>query len=139
MLLRWKPIVLFVLLTAFAVTLLDVHLNASEAEAQVSVQSTSVTLTPIKDNTIYEDENGSLSNGSGQLIISGTEEDGSIRRALIAFDFSSIPAGSTIDAVTIDLYAENVVSGFVQSSVLMHKLSKDWGEGVSNAASDTES
>ena len=54
--------------------------------------------------TIYEDMNGALSNGSGAFLFAGVNGSiggNRIMRALIAFDLSSIPAGSTIDSVSL--------------------------------------
>ena len=54
------------------------------------------TLGPNKDNTLYEDANGSLSNGSGEFMFggrTGNQEGGTRMRPLVAFDLSSIPAG----------------------------------------------
>ena len=56
-----------------------------------------------------------------------------IRRGLVQFDLSSIPAGSTIDAVALTLNMNRaVIAGAV--NVNLHRVSRDWGEGTSNAA-----
>src|SRR5947209_14545733 len=60
-------------------------------------QTQTVTLTPSKDNTLYQTTNGSLSNGSGVHIFAGATNRRELRRALIAFDVArQIPAGSRI-------------------------------------------
>ncbi len=67
--------------------------------------ATTVTLEPVKDNTLIESSSGSVSNGAGTNFFSGRTgqpQGSAIRRAVIAFDVSgSIPAGSTITSVTL--------------------------------------
>ncbi len=46
-------------------------------------------LTPVKDNTLYEDEEGRFSNGSGQYLFAGNTAKNFIRRGLVAFDVSA--------------------------------------------------
>ena len=46
-----------------------------------------VMLPPQKDNTLYEDGAGSLSNGQGAYFFAGKTVSNSLRRGLIAFDF----------------------------------------------------
>ncbi|HEX3111894.1 MAG TPA: hypothetical protein VHU20_01370, partial [Candidatus Eisenbacteria bacterium] len=65
-----------------------------------------VTLTPSKDNTIFS-ESGSLSSGVGNALYSGEINNGSLRRALLAFDVSSIPTGAVIDSVQLVLTVTN--------------------------------
>jgi hypothetical protein len=89
-----------------------------------------------KDNTLYQDSNGSLSNGSGSGIFVGQTGEGRVTRALLAFDLSSIPSGSTINGVTLTLVQSNPQnnnSGV--ASVSLHKVQQDWGEGASSAGS----
>lgn len=88
-----------------------------------------------KDNTLFQNAFGELSNGAGSAIFAGrnTMSTDSIRRGLIAFDISSIPAGSVIESVTVNLYMTQTVSG--ASNVALHRLSADWGEGASTSGS----
>ena len=55
------------------------------------------------DTTIYS-ESGAESNGAGDHVFAGRTRDGLTRRALLRFDVSSIPAGSTIKGVTLTLH-----------------------------------
>jgi hypothetical protein len=56
-----------------------------------------VTLTATRDNTLYEQPGGGLSNGAGQYVFAGTTVTSQRRRALLRFDVSgAIPAGSTV-------------------------------------------
>jgi hypothetical protein len=90
------------------------------------------TLRPSKDNTIYSDSN--LSDGAGAFLFAGSSGQRRVLRSLIAFDVSSIPAGSTINAVTLTL-AINTPLSRNANTVNVHRLLADWGEGTSNATS----
>ena len=57
--------------------------------------------TPTKDNTLYESPTGATSNGAGGSIFAGVTNTGDIRRALLQFDLSSIPAGATVTSATL--------------------------------------
>ena len=101
------------------------------AAAQVS---TAITLSPAKDHTVYEDSSGSRSNGSGQHILAGrtSQSQGSVRRALIAFDVAgNLSTGATITGVALTL---NKSRGSTDAhTVSLHRLLADWGEGASDA------
>ncbi|NOT02934.1 MAG: DNRLRE domain-containing protein [Phycisphaerales bacterium] len=87
---------------------------------------------PSKDNTLYQDAGGALSNGIGTGMFTGKNNVGSIRRGVLAFDLAGvIPAGSTINGVTLTMNASMVAGG--DQTVSLHRLSADWGEGTSNA------
>ena len=61
-----------------------------------------------KDNTMYF-ESGSLSNGAGNHIFTGSTGSSFPRRTLVAFDIAArIPSGATINSVTLQLYASRV-------------------------------
>ncbi len=92
-----------------------------------------VTLAPSKDNTLYEDPQGRNSNGAGPGIFAGTSGQGQIQRALIAFNFGQIPAGSTVEAVTLTLFQSNNRADLTEEVVQLHRVERDWGEGGSNA------
>lgn len=92
-----------------------------------------VTLLASKDNTLYENLSGDLSNGAGHFLFAGKTNIPEIRRALIAFDVASaIPAGSTITSVTLRLNMSLTIVEDVPVS--LHRASVDWGEGTSKAA-----
>lgn len=88
-----------------------------------------------KDNTLYEDETGSVSNGNGVHCFAGRvapSGGGTMRRAVFAFDVqSAIPVGSTINAVTLRLNMSRTISG--EESATLYRLLADWGEGTSDA------
>jgi uncharacterized repeat protein (TIGR01451 family) len=95
-------------------------------------------LTPSADDTLYQVASSStsqqLSDGAGQHFYVGETGQGvnALRRGAIKFDLSSIPAGSTITAVTLTLNMSMTVSG--ASTVSLHRALANWGEGTSNAA-----
>jgi hypothetical protein len=94
----------------------------------------SVTLNSSKDNTLYEDAGGALSNGAGQYFFVGRTAQGvnSIRRGLIAFDIAgNIPPGSIIVSATLRLNMSQTSA--VPEPVELHPLTASWGEGTSNA------
>ena len=91
-----------------------------------------VTLEPIKDNTLYEDANGLLSNGAGDYFYSGRTGRSLLRRGLLRFDIvAALPAGSTVNSVTLRLHCSRAISGPLDST--LHRLVSDWGEGASNS------
>ncbi len=90
-----------------------------------------VNLEPIQDNTLYEDPSGSLSNGSGSYLFAGATIALTLRRALLAFDLTSIPADATINSVTLRLRVSRSASG--TEVCTLHTVSQIWGEGASNS------
>lgn len=93
---------------------------AKDAELQAS-----------RDNTLYQSTSGATSNGSGEYIFAGKTGGGQIRRAVLAFDLSSIPRGATITAAELTLYMSKTISG--PKPVSLHRTLSDWGEGSSDA------
>lgn len=94
---------------------------------------TTVKINPIKDNTLYEDATGSLSNGSGTHLFVGLTNLNSKRRGLVQFDIASnVPAGATIVSASLTLTVDQTNSG--PNNVELHTVSVDWGEGASVAS-----
>ncbi len=88
--------------------------------------------TPNRDNSMFAENNNS--NGTGGLFVGVTagNQGTSIRRALVQFDIaSSIPAGSTINSVT--LRVERVIGGPNSGADVLsiHPVTAAWGEGTS--------
>ena len=98
-----------------------------------------LTLVPIRDNTLYQvilqAPEGEVppSNGAGDYFFAGlTNFTAEIRRGLLAFDVAgAIPSGSVITDVTLTLEMSRTISG--ASTVELHRVSSDWGEGTSDA------
>jgi hypothetical protein len=100
------------------------------------IQQTSLVDIPaMKDNTLFEDTAGALSNGSGSHFFVGKSglATQNIRRGVIAFDVAgNVPSGAVITNVTLRLNMSKTISGAQSTS--LHKLTSDWGEGTSDAA-----
>ncbi len=92
-----------------------------------------VSLVSDRDNTIYNDAAGPLSNGAGNGIFCGRPLSGSIRRGLLHWDLSAIPPNATVTSVQVQLSMAQSIAG--ATNVALHKLSADWGEGTSVAPS----
>ena len=93
-----------------------------------------LSLAPSKDNTLYEDPAGAVSNAKGENFFAGrtgAAGGGLIRRGVMAFDLSSIPIGSTINSVTLKLNCSQANAG--NASLQLHRALADWGEGTSLA------
>jgi len=92
-----------------------------------------VSLPPQKDNTLYEDAAGQLSNGQGPYLYAGRIQSDRLRRGLIAFNVSSIPANATITGATLSMFLFQSGPGFNSGDVSVSKVLRNWGEGESNA------
>jgi Secretion system C-terminal sorting domain len=104
---------------------------------QPQIGDYSIKLAPIKDNTLYEDSLGGISNGSGNFLFSGTNNLGEKRRAMVAFDIvGSIPAGAIIKEAFFTLKMNKL--GSIVHTIDLHRLTSDWGEGLSNAPGSEE-
>ena len=97
---------------------------------------TTVALTATKDNSMYSELGPSdeeLSNGTGDLF-AGRIARGStnLRRALLAFNPTSVPPRTTVVTAQLALTVNLVQSGNSSSyNMTLHKVSQDWGEGSS--------
>ncbi|HUR79827.1 MAG TPA: DNRLRE domain-containing protein [Thermoanaerobaculia bacterium] len=95
-------------------------------------QSHTIVLTPSRDNTLYESDSGSVSNGAGVHLFAGNTQSRSKRRALVMFDVAAqIPAGSLITRAVLTLHVSTTISG--PQPVTLHRVTSEWGEGTSNA------
>jgi hypothetical protein len=95
-----------------------------------------VTLTPQKDNTIFSDPPGTGSNAKGQYLFAGAAGlavNGALRRGLVQFPLSGIPAGSTVTSVKLTMRLSKAPFGSGNRAVSLHRLTADWGEGTSMA------
>lgn len=92
--------------------------------------------TPDRDNTLYEDIDGDISNGAGDFIFmgrTGPDGDSELRRAVIHFDVSAIPANAIIDSVEVGFQIVTVPQTPTGGTATLHRVLADWGEGDSNA------
>jgi len=85
-----------------------------------------------RDNTLYNDVDEVLSNGSGEWFFAGRTSDGRVRRGLILFDVANaLPPGTPITAVQLKLFMSRTSVG--SKPIALHRLTRDWGEGRSDA------
>ena len=84
------------------------------------------------DTTLYSE--GARANGGGQQLFAGKVEEqggGALRRALIRFDLSSIPAGAQVQSVQLTLNMNRSIVG--DRAVALHRVSESWAEGTATA------
>ena len=111
---------------AAAASLLLITATATAARADA------VSIDAVKDNTLYEDPAGATSNGAGQHFFAGNTDESAIRRGLIQFDIAAaVPAGATIDSVTLTLNMSRTIAG--PEPVALMRALQEWGEGTSDA------
>jgi len=97
-------------------------------------RSDEITLPAAQDNVIYSESN--LSYGAGKCLQVGrptisTERQPLIRRSLLRFDLSAIPAGSRIVSARLNLF--RFLPGGPGDRLYIHRLNQDWGEGDEGA------
>lgn len=89
-------------------------------------------LEPVRDTTLYESNDGAVSNGAGDDAFAGRTNQGALRREVIAFDVAgAIPAGATVTAVELSMWMSKSISG--ATDVGLYRLTADWGESGSDA------
>lgn len=89
-----------------------------------------------QDNTLFESTSGSLSNGIGQHIFVGRDNNGNVKRGLVRFDLTdaALPAGTVITEAQLTLNMSRTITG--SDSVSLQRVTRAWGEGNSNAAAN---
>lgn len=115
--------------TLFVTTALVVMTAVIPADAGV------VVLGAAADNTLIEDLEGDVSNGgsTGMFVGRNNQPTNSRRRGIILFDIAGgIPAGSTINGVTLQLSQSAANTGDVMIS--LHRVMAAWGEGTATAS-----
>ena len=99
------------------------------------VAAATTVLAPTKDNTLYQDPTGAVSNGAGTYLFAGRTNSGSIRRGLLAFDIAAtVPANATITSATLRLTLSRTIGQ--AETIELHRALADWGEGASNAGTN---
>jgi len=102
------------------------------AVATTGARAGTVDIQPSKDNTLYEDLQGDLSNGAGIYFFAGKTAINELRRGLIAFDIAgSVPPGVTITDASLTMNMSKTISG--PAPVSLHRVGMDWGEGTADA------
>lgn len=103
-----------------------------------SAMGTVVTLNPQKDATIIQ-ENSAIANGSGLGLFAGNigAGVGFARRGLVQFDTSGIPAGSTINSVSVVLTLTRAHATATPTDIGLFRIITGWNEGPSHAGSSS--
>ena len=94
-----------------------------------------VVIPAAKDNTLYDELTGALSNGAGDSFFAGMTGEPRVTRGLIEFDVDgNVPAGSTVTNVTMTLYMAqaSVNDPFTPNTVGLYRALDEWGEGASH-------
>jgi spore coat protein A len=99
-------------------------------------QPITTTFSAQKDNILYENAAGSISNGAGRYLYTGKQSSGLERRSVVRFDLSSIPPGAWVESASLQLYCNQATGSF---AVELHRMNADWGEGTSDATGDESS
>jgi len=82
----------------------------------------------MQDTSIFsESEN---SGGGTDGIFAGTTLQLVIRRALLRADLTSLPPGTTVLGVTLELTVDRSGGNLGDSPFTLHRLNQDWGEGT---------
>ena len=94
-----------------------------------TVNAETVTLPPLKDNTLYEPD-ADKSNGSGRYIFAGNTDGAGVRRAVLAFDIAgSVPSGVTIESASLTLHMSRTIAG-AGASGSTSGASKRWQDRI---------
>lgn len=110
--------------------------DISEADLAIvkAAAAGTVILEATQDGTLYEGD-GSLANGAGSYLFTGRTEPkngAAERRAMLVFQIAgSIPEGSTITAVSLELTMSRTTAG--PQTVELRRVLEGWGEGLSDA------
>ena len=90
-----------------------------------------VVIEPVADATLYESSTGDLANGAGQHLFTGVGN--AIKRGVLRFDVaSSVPVGSTIDAVALTLNMSRTIAP--GNANRLHRVTTSWTEGPTDAS-----
>jgi glucose/arabinose dehydrogenase len=94
-----------------------------------AAQADTLNLGSVADTFISD---GAPNNNAGATpwFDAGTDGTGAIRRSLIRFDLTAIPAGATITSVALDLKMTKIPGfGAANSIMALHRLNASWTEG----------
>jgi hypothetical protein len=128
---------------------LSLGLVALWAVGGTGARADEVTLTAVKDNTLYEpiqqDGYADRSDGAGGTMFSGKTKDArtqsggvAVRRAVIEFDIAAaIPVGATINSAQLTLYCDKVAVN-TSYNVGLYRATSEWGEGTSNTGNSQQ-
>ena len=96
-----------------------------------------ISIVSSKDNTLFGEVFDDLSNGAGSGMYAGKTgvfaAPNLLRRALVQFDLSAIPAKATITGARLDVMCTKSPDD-ISRTFTLHRLTSDWGEGASSSA-----
>lgn len=99
----------------------------------VAAQVDTLLIYPSRDNTLYESDEGNLSNGQGEYLFIGRTNQPLIRRALLHFDVAGeLPEDARVLSAELHVNVSNAVGGSQPATV--HEVLRSWGEGDSKAS-----
>ncbi len=100
-------------------------------------QAATVQLSPTRDTTLLAD-NANASNGSGPVFFAGLTgpHGGAVRRALVYFDVTAIPAGATVTSVSLVLSVTRE-PGSAPLNGTLRRILASWGEAGSSSSQGT--
>jgi len=90
-----------------------------------------------RNATLYESPTGALANGAGEWFFTGMNNQGLRRRGLVLFDleaFAESVAGQQIAIHGVSVRLTLTQGAGTPTTVSMHRLLADWGEGDSDAS-----
>ena len=96
----------------------------------VPLVEASLAVTPSKDNSMFS-EVPNNSSGQGVSLFAGVTNNGDPRRALMAFDVSSVPAGAVVSSAQVQL-TMGLTKG-ANNPMTLHRVTQSWGEGASDS------
>jgi hypothetical protein len=102
--------------------------------ATASGQRQTVTILSNEDATLYEDAAGQLTNDGGSSLFAGKNAFGEIRRALLKFPMTAIPANAVVVDARLQLGLIQTQS-LNQDSISVHRVTSPWTEGTTSAGS----
>lgn len=102
--------------------LLSICFDAAAATLQV---------TPVADGTLFAPA-GNVASGSGPYLFVGAIASGDARRAVLRFDLSAIPPGSTVQSASLRVVVDRAaIASSPDDRARLHVITAPWGEGLS--------
>jgi hypothetical protein len=91
-----------------------------------------IVLTPSQDNSVFAESNNSAGAKIGLYVgVTNGAGGSTIRRAFMQFNLAGIPAGSTINSVTLKLERDIQAPTSGLEVLDLHPVLQSWGEGTS--------
>ena len=94
-----------------------------------------VSFSPVQDATLYEDPAGTQSSGASTFLMAGrvgANDTSPLRRSLLQFSLSTIPAGAAINSVQLTLQLTKLKNSNPVVTTLQ-RVTSAWTEGLTNA------